>query len=255
MNKLRHAFLLPILAIALFSCHEDEDETISAPEIASFEFGEGSTHATEPVAYRGSDLHMEANILAEANVASITVTIHAHELQIGEGETEWDFSQTFTDPKYQVKNPTFHEHIDIPATVPVGEYHVILSVTDEMGHTSEKEGHLEILSPITISEFHMDETVIRGNDFHVEFMVQAIHGIHTIGVDIHSHGLTPGAGEVEWHFDQSYEEGYHGLEEVEFHEHIDVPATVPVGEYHILFTVEDENGNIQTLDSHIDITN
>lgn len=121
MNKLKHIFLITLLGLVLFSCQDDEDQTFNAPVISDFEFGEGSSHSSEPVAYRGGDLHMEANIQAEVNVTSITVTIHGHDLEVGEGETEWDFSQTYTDDKYMVKNPTFHEHIDIPATAPVGE--------------------------------------------------------------------------------------------------------------------------------------
>ncbi|AGA80728.1 DUF4625 domain-containing protein [Echinicola vietnamensis] len=254
MNKLKHIFLITLLGLVLFSCQDDEDQTFNAPVISDFEFGEGSSHSSEPVAYRGGDLHMEANIQAEVNVTSITVTIHGHDLEVGEGETEWDFSQTYTDDKYMVKNPTFHEHIDIPATAPVGEYHVVLEVTDEAGNTTEEEGHLEIMSPVTISEFHMDESVVRGSDFHVDFMIEAIHGIHMVSVDIHAHGLTPGEGEAEWHFDQVFEEGYHGLTEAEFHEHIEVPSTAPAGEYHVVFSVEDEEGNIQEYDTHLDVT-
>lgn len=254
MKKLKHALLLPILGLALFSCQEDEDVNFDAPAISGFEFGKGGTHSTDGTAFRGSDLHLEAEILAEATVASITVTIHGHDLEVGEGEEEWDFSQTFTDEKYRVKNPTFHEHIDIPSTAPVGEYHVTMEVTDEAGKTSEVEGHLEVMSPVTISDFEMDETVARGSDFHVEFMINAVNGIHQITVDIHAHGITPGAGEVEWEFEEVFEEGYHELTEAEFHEHIDVPATAPAGEYHMIFTIEDEDGNTIEYESHIDVT-
>ncbi|MBD8488238.1 DUF4625 domain-containing protein [Echinicola sp. CAU 1574] len=254
MNKLKHVFLISLLGMALFSCQDDEDQTFDAPVISSFEFGEGGSHSTDGTAYRGSDLHMEAEILAQATVASITVSIHGHDIEVGEGETEWDFSETFTDEKYMVKNPTFHEHIDIPATAPAGEYHVVLEVTDAVGNTTEVEGHLEVTSPVTISDFEMDETVVRGSDFHVEFMIDAMYGIHNITVDIHAHGLTPGAGEVEWDFEEEFEEGYHELTEAEFHEHIDVPATAPAGEYHVIFTVEDEEGNTVVYESHIDVT-
>lgn len=254
LNKLRHAFLLSLLAWVLFSCQDDEDQTFDAPVISSFEFGEGGSHATDGTAYRGDDLHMEAEILAEANIASIKVTIHGHDLEVAEDETEWDYSETFTNEKYLVKNPTFHEHIDIPATAPEGEYHVVLEVTDAVGNTTEVEGHLQIMSPVTVSDFDMDETVVRGTDIHVEFMINAMHGIHKITVDIHSHGLTPGAGEVAWDFEKEFEEGYHGLTEATFHEHIDVPATAPVGEYHATFIVEDEEGNIVEYESHIDVT-
>jgi len=253
MKKLRHVWLLSILGLTLFSCQDDEDVNFDSPVISEFKFGEGGTHETDGTAFRGSDLHLEASIMAESTVASVTVTIHGHDLEVGEGEEEWDFSQTYTDDKYLVKNATFHEHIDIPSNVPVGEYHVTMEVTDKSGKISEVEGHLEVMSPVTISDFGMDETIARGSDFHVEFMINAVHGIHQITVDIHAHGITPGAGEVEWDFEEVFEEGYHGLNEVEFHEHIDVPSTAPAGEYHVTFIVEDEDGNTIEYESHIDV--
>ncbi len=145
MNKhLSHVFLI-CLAVFFFSCQDDDDVALKAPIISGFEFGQGSTHSTDPVAYKGSDLHLEAEILAEATVSAIRLEIHGHGLTLGEAEEEWDFDRTYTDAKYLVKNPSFHEHVDIPARIPAGEYHVTLSVTDEAGNTSEAEGDLLIL--------------------------------------------------------------------------------------------------------------
>src|SRR5690606_8154615 len=137
-----------------------------------------------------------------------------------------------------VINPTFHEHIDIPSNVATGEYHIVLTVIDGAGNSTESEGHLQILPPIALSAISINESVVRGSDFHTEFTINAVHGIHQIGVDVHAHGLVPGTDELEWEFENIYSEGYHGQTEVEFHEHIDVPETAPAGEYHIKFTVE-----------------
>lgn len=254
MNKLKHLLLITLLGAVLFSCQDDEDPTLEAPIISEFHFGDGGSHSTDGNAYRGTDLHLEAVIMAQANVSSITLTIHGHDLTVGEGETEWDYSETFTDSKYMVRNPVFHEHLDIPATAPQGEYHVVLEVTDQTGQTAEIEGHLHILAPVSVSDLEMDESVERGSDFHLEFMIQAVHGIHQISVDIHGHGIAIGEGETEWHFDQIFEEGYHGLTEAEFHEHIDVPSTAPAGEYHMSITVEDEDGNTSVQEAHIAVT-
>lgn len=172
MNRLRQTLLLSFMVLTLFSCQDDEDITFDPPVVSTFEMGEGSTHSTDPVAYRGKDLHMEATILAYANVESITVSIHAHDLEVGEGEVEWDFEEVYTDAKYLVKNPEFHEHIDIPATAPAGEYHVELVITDAAGNITEMEGHLEIRELIHISGFEMDAEVVRGEDFHVEFLLE-----------------------------------------------------------------------------------
>lgn len=254
-TNLKPLTIIAFLGILLHSCsNDDENPALTAPKISNFEYGQGSAHSDDRVAYRGSDIHLEAEILAEATVSSITVSIHAHDLTAGEGEVEWDFEQTYIDAGYLVINPTFHEHIDIPSNVATGEYHIVLTVTDASGNSTESEGHLQILAPISLSGVSISESVVRGSDFHTEFTINAVHGIHQINVDIHAHGLTPGTGELEWNFENNYSEGYHGQTEVEFHEHIDVPDTSPAGEYHIVFTVEDEEGNTLEYESHIDVS-
>lgn len=253
----KSVMLMALWGVFLQSCSsDDENLNINGPEILSFEYGAGASHSSEPVAYKGSDIHMEAEIHAEAAVASIIVEIHAHGLALGEGEEEWVFEQTYTNTKYQVINPTFHEHIDVPDNIPSGEYHIELKVVDTHGNTAEVEGHIHILSPseaITVSDIEIDHEVVRGDDFHMEFMIHAEHGIHNIVVNIHSHGLNVGTGEAEWDYEAIFEEGFHGLIEAEFHKHIDVPATAPAGEYHIKITIEDEEGNFFEYETHIDI--
>ncbi|MEP3836921.1 MAG: DUF4625 domain-containing protein [Algibacter sp.] len=251
-------FLAIVASIGLFlqSCSSDDDSIIalSVPEITNFEYGEGSSHSTEQVAYKGSDIHLEAEIIAEATVSSITLSIHSHDVELAEGEVEWEFEQVFTDADYMVINPTFHEHVDVPSNIPSGEYHIELLVIDALGNSTEVEGHIEIMDTITLSNFSIDSSVARGEDFHAEFMILAVNGIHSITVDIHAHGLDLAEDEQEWDFETEYLEGYHEETEVEFHQHIDVPATAPAGEYHMLFTVEDEDGNTKAYETHIDIT-
>lgn len=243
-----------VLLSTMVSCdNDDEEPTPEGPKISGFEFGEGSDHSTDPVAYKGSDIHMEAEIDAPATVASIVLSIHGHDLTVGEEEEEWDFEKTFTDEKYMVINPSFHEHVDIPANIPAGEYHITIKVTDKLGNEVESEGTLEILDPIALSDISIDESVLRGNDLHAEFMINAVYGVHHIMVDIHGHGVSVGEGETEWHYEAEFEEGYHGETEVEFHEHIDVPSTAPTGEYHITITIEDEEGNTTAVSSHLDV--
>lgn len=246
--------ILAFLGAFLYSCSNDDDPVLRTPVISNFEYGEGSSHSTDRVGYKGSDIHLEAEINAEATVSSIKLSIHGHDVTLGEGEVDWDFEQVFTDNKYLVINPVFHEHIDIPSNIPAGEYHIELTVTDELGNSTEVEGHIQILAPITLSDISIDASVARGDDFHAEFMIHAIHGVHSITVDVHAHGITPEVGEVKWHFEETFSEGYHDLTEVEFHEHIDVPATAPAGEYHMIIIVEDEDGNTKRYDTHIDVT-
>ncbi|MEP1489166.1 MAG: DUF4625 domain-containing protein [Algibacter sp.] len=255
--KTNFKFLAIIAFLGLFlnSCSSDDDSPlVNALVISDFEYGEGITHSTDFVAYKGSDIHLEAEINAEAIVSSITISIHAHDLTPGDDEVDWDFEQVFTDSKYLAINPTFHEHIDVPTNIPAGEYHIELTVTDESGKSTEVEGHIEIMDFITLSDISIDTTVARGDDFHTEFMISAVNGIHNITVDVHAHDITPGDGEVEWDYEAEFLDGYHEETEIEFHEHIDVPVTAPVGEYHIIFTVEDEDGNTKEYERHIDVT-
>lgn len=248
--------IIAFLGISLHSCSSDDDASpvLNAPEISDFEYGEGSAHSTEKVAYKGSDIHLEAVINAEATVSSITLVIHGHDLELGEGEVDWEFEQVFTDANYLVINPTFHEHVDVPTNIPAGEYHIELLVTDELGNSTEVEGYLQIMDPITLSDISIDATVARGEDFHAEFMIYAVNGIHNITVDIHAHGITPGKREVEWDYEEEFLEGFHEETEAEFHKHIDVPVTAPAGEYHMIFMIEDEDGNTKEYETHIDIT-
>lgn len=259
-NKFKSNFkllaIIGFLGFFITSCSSDDDDSplANAPEIYNFEYGEGSAHTTDQIAYKGSDIHIEAEINAEEVVSSITLSIHAHDLPLGDGEVNWDFEQVYTDSNYLVINPTFHEHVDIPTDIPAGEYHIELTVTDTLGNSTTVEGHIQILDPITLSDFSMDTSVVRGNDFHIEFMIHAVNGVNGITVDIHAHGLTPEPGEVEWNFEELFQDGYYQQTEVEFHEHINVPITAPAGEYHIIFTVEDEDGNTLEHHAHIDIT-
>ena len=97
--------LFTLVGLVFQSCSDDDGEIqLSAPTISNFEYGEGSEHSTEQVAYKGSDIHLEAEITAEATVSSISIDIHAHDLEVGEGEVEWDFEQTYTDADYLVIN-------------------------------------------------------------------------------------------------------------------------------------------------------
>ena len=111
--KTNFKFLAIILSLGFFlqSCSSDDDSSVyNRPVITDFEYGEGSTHSSDPVAYTGSDLHVEADIYAEATVSSITLEIHSHDLTAADGEVVWDFQQVFNDAAYQVINPTFRAH-------------------------------------------------------------------------------------------------------------------------------------------------
>jgi len=248
---------IAIFGILLNSCSSDDDASspsVNAPEITNFEYGEGSSHSTDQAAFTGSDIHIEADIYAEGVVNSIILSIHAHDLEAGENEEEWEFEQVYDAASYQVINPSFHVHVDVPQYAAEGEYHIELLVIDEAGNSTEIEGHIDVINLITFSNADIDATVVRGEEFHMDVEIGALNGIHELNVDIHAHDLTVGDGEVEWDGEFDYSADFHDLTEADFHKHIQVPATAPAGEYHITITVEDEDGHTESYETHIDVT-
>lgn len=155
-------FLFALAAFVLQSCSDDDDDVVvvGAPVISNFEVGgahdehgdedhdedhEDEDHDHEEgVAHKGESLHVEAEILAQVRLTSITLEIHGHDLTAAAGEVEWDYEMVYTDAKYLVLNPEFHEDIQIPANIPSGEYHVELTVTDEVGNSTSAEADIEI---------------------------------------------------------------------------------------------------------------
>lgn len=135
--KIMKTKLLMIVAafavgLVFTSCEKDE-EIIAKPEINNLELGLGDSH----IGYIGSDLHMEAEILAEGKIDVVTVEIHSED---GSGE---EIEASFDDYSGQL-NATFHKHVDIPAEMEEGEYHFHLSVVDMLGNTTEIEEELTL---------------------------------------------------------------------------------------------------------------
>lgn len=129
--KKRIFFIAIVFATGLFftSCEKEP----AAPVITITELGLSDSH----VAYIGSDLHIEAEIVAEGKIDKIEVEIHQEEGSSEEIVAEYDeFSG--------LKNTTFHKHIDIPAGTTPGTYHVHFSVTDMEGNQTTVEDEIEI---------------------------------------------------------------------------------------------------------------
>ncbi len=142
-----------VVAIALgvavfFTACEDEDPTIAKPEVTIMELGVGETHGDDHTAIVGSDLHIEAEIVAEGTIDLVKVLIHpeGEEHKSAMHEDEWELDTTYT--KFSgLKNTTFHEHVDIDTSAEAGEYHFDIIVTDMEGNQSSAEAELEIILP------------------------------------------------------------------------------------------------------------
>ena len=121
------------LLLSATSCNKGE--TTAKPTVNLTEVG----HDNEKVAMRGDDLHLEADILAEGLIKRIDVEIHQE-------DGTYEIEKSYTDGKYVgVKNVEFHEHIDIPAEAPLGEYHLHFTVTDQKGQTTLAEAHIDVI--------------------------------------------------------------------------------------------------------------
>lgn len=121
------------LILSATSCNKEENP--AKPTVTLTEVG----HDNSKTAMRGDDMHLEADILAEGLIKRIDVEIHQE-------DGGFEIEKSYTEGKYVgVKNVEFHEHIDIPADAPLGEYHLHFTVTDQKGQTTVAETHVEVV--------------------------------------------------------------------------------------------------------------
>lgn len=141
--NLNFRIFLTVFSIAIivgFSSCDKDDDVISKPVISGLELGIDNSHVT----YIGADLHIEAEIVAQGKINSVSVEIHQEEGSMDEIYVEYD---EFAG----LKNTTFHEHIDIPEEADAGDYHFHMTVTDMEGNqtTVEEEISIEELEDVT----------------------------------------------------------------------------------------------------------
>ncbi len=144
MKQVKFLSFVLVLALAFQSCKKDEDATLNPPSISNFELGYEDSGET----FLGADLHIEAEIIAEAKIDRIQVTIHhegEHEKFVYD-EEEWEVDSIYT--KFSgLKNTEFHEHIEVPAHAEEGHYHFHFNVIDMEGNSTEIERELHVETP------------------------------------------------------------------------------------------------------------
>lgn len=127
--------LLLSLCLGFFtSCDDDNDDKVAKPLINLHEVG----HENTKIVTAGTDLHLDAEITADGVIKRIDIEIHQEE------GGSYKIEKSYSDDKYAVKNLDFHEHLDIPADAPAGDYHLHLTVTDQIGQTAVAESELKI---------------------------------------------------------------------------------------------------------------
>jgi len=123
-------------------------EEVAEPVVNLTELG----YENSKIGYAGSDLHIEAEIVAEGKVDLITIEIHpegGHQeksTSIILYEGEWEVDTTYTEFS-GIINPTFHKHLAIPVHAEAAHYHFHFIVTDLEGQQTTVEEDLEIQQP------------------------------------------------------------------------------------------------------------
>lgn len=234
LNKLSISiFLLFVTVFA--SCKKDDDVTPASPGITLHEIGSNNSK----IGYIGSDLHIDAEIVAPGNIANVKLEVHK---QTGTG---WVVDQDFTEGLAGLKNATFHKHIDIPADAAAGMYHLHLVVTDQNGQTTEAESELELKEDITLPAISGFEVAANtaGTDLHVEAAITAVNKIAKVTVEVHGT-----AWEKEFEFTDAAMVGQTAFT---FHKHMDISAA-PAGHYHVHMNIVDQAGKEREFEEHFD---
>ena len=143
--KTGNLFIVIALAAVVITTSCKKEET-PKPEIISFELG----HDNSKTGYIGSDLHIDAEILAPGKIDRIKVEIHfegEHDEKsafAGIDEEGWEFDSVYTEFS-GLKNTVFHKDIPIPEHAEEGDYHFHFSVIDMEGNQTSIDEELEIV--------------------------------------------------------------------------------------------------------------
>lgn len=238
--KLKHSKVKQICALLLIfsatftSCKKDQME-VDAPFIQGLEIG----HDNNKTAYPGTDIHIEAELIATGKLSNVKLEILPRS---GNG---WRFEKEYKDGLTGMNNATFHQHIDVPANAALGHYQVIFIVTDQQGVSTRQEAELEVKFDPSLPSAADFEVVLNaaGNDLHLEAILTAQQKIANVEVEIH------GAG---WEKEFKYiDAAMVGQTTYKLHKHTDVTAA-PAGHYHVHLKITDQAGKENEFEAHFD---
>ncbi|MBT0607375.1 DUF4625 domain-containing protein [Aequorivita echinoideorum] len=123
-----------LLFLFLLSCSDDDAPAVMPPQIADLEVGLANSRE----AFIGSDLHLEAAVLAPGLIQTIAVEISSQSLS-------WNFQKTWQEEFSGLRNTDFHEHIDISEDAEQGTYTFRIIITDQQGQVVQEEVDLTLL--------------------------------------------------------------------------------------------------------------
>lgn len=126
-NILLLTFTGMLFSLLTFSACKKDDVDSTKPEIVINEPEEEEQFAP------GSELHLDVDFTDNESLNQYKVDIHSAEGHIHKSTAEkWVFEQTYD--LGGLKNKHVHEHIDIPATIDTGDYHIVVYCTDKAGN-------------------------------------------------------------------------------------------------------------------------
>lgn len=245
--------------LMLSSCDKDDD--FAKPEILSIEYGSSHDESDDHSAYQGGDMHIEAEIEAEAKIDYIKVELHPEGEDGHDHDDEWEFEETYTDGFSGLKNTTFHKHIEIDEHVEPGEYHFHFIVVDMEGNQATYEGDVVILE--AHSEIVVENLSVNGGEHHISkssgsFIVSFDASVQQgtlASYKILAHS-EPESGNEEDEFlliDEEYTEDFSGLTSANVNQTITIDTDAPLGEYHLEIVIIDSNGNEKVVSDHFDL--
>ncbi|MBW2961611.1 DUF4625 domain-containing protein [Mesonia aestuariivivens] len=263
LNKNIYYLFTLITILGLASCSSDDDSSNgldNLPPVISI----NEPTQDEAVAV-GGEVHLDVDLEDDVELASYKIDVHND----FDGHTHtsrpssiqqtlpWALSQTEELEAGQTAHH-IHKHLEVPANAAEGAYHVGIIALDQAGNQSEAyvkiivgEDHSGEDHGITITSIETEDAP-KGGELHLEAAITAEHGIQTVSVNIHDHGLQPSGDEENWAFNVDFTD-YSGAS-ASFYEHIDVPANATPGEYHMTITVIDAEGHTHAESAHIHVT-
>jgi len=111
----------------------------------------------------------------------------------------------------------------------------------------DDEPEAAALPKITLKELGESDSkkATIGDELHIEADVVAAGRIAKIEVELHSED------DPSMEVEEEFEDGFEGLLNVEFHEHIEIPSTFAAGEYHFHLKVVDQLGQTAEVDADV----
>lgn len=233
MKTTKFIFMLAIVAAFFTACKKDPMNEM--PKITDIEVGSDNNKT----AYPGTDIHIEADLLAAETITKVKLEINPVDPATG-----WKFEKEFTEGYAGNKNADFHEHIDIPADAALGKYRVVLTLIDAKGQVVKAESDLALkYDPTLPKATNFTVELEKGYELHVEAKINAVNKIAKVVVEIEG-------SNYEREFDYT-DAAMVGTTSFDFHKHIDL-TNAPKGHYHVHLKIVDQKNKENEFEDHFD---